>query len=46
LAAPFLGGGLVELFGYEAAFIAALLAMAAALYVALRYIRSPRPAQV
>lgn len=44
LSAPFIGGVLVEGLGYEAAFLAALLAMASGLWVALRHVLPPREA--
>ncbi len=44
ITAPLVGGLLVELFGYEAAFIAALVMIGSALYVAVRYVPAPRRA--
>jgi MFS family permease len=41
LTAPFIGGTIVGQLSYEAAFAAALAIMAAALYVALRYLETP-----
>jgi len=41
LSAPFIGGSIVGQLSYEAAFVTALTIMAAALYVALRYLESP-----
>jgi len=45
LTAPFLGGSIVGQLSYEAAFIAALAIMAAALYVALRHLEAPHSAE-
>jgi predicted MFS family arabinose efflux permease len=42
LVAPFAGGLIVELLGYEAVFVVALGIMGSALYVSLRYIIDPR----
>lgn len=44
LGAPLIGGTLVEGLGYQAVFAAALLAMACALWVALRHVEVPREA--
>jgi MFS family permease len=44
LTAPFIGGTIVGQLSYEAAFVAALVIMASALYVALRYLEAPRSA--
>lgn len=44
LTAPLLGGIIVELFGYRAAFIAALVMILAALFTAVRYLEQPRHA--
>jgi len=44
LSAPLIGGTLVEHLGYRAVFVAALVAMASALWVALRRVEAPREA--
>lgn len=42
--APLVGGILVELLGYEAAFVAALVMISGAFYVAMRYVPALHPA--
>jgi MFS family permease len=41
LTVPLLGGTIVEILGYEAAFVVSLAAVVAELYVALRYLQAP-----
>jgi MFS family permease len=46
LTAPLMGGLIVQYLGYEAAFVAALAIMSAALYVSLHYISPPSEQQI